>query len=34
MQDHKQLRKEIIAKTIEYNQARFAQKEFIPGKSA
>jgi len=33
MLDHKQLRKEIIAKTIEYHQARFAHKEFIPGKS-
>lgn len=33
MTDHKQLRKEIIAKTIEYHQARFGQSEFIPGKS-
>jgi CDP-4-dehydro-6-deoxyglucose reductase, E1 len=33
MPDHKQLRKEIIAKTIEYHQARFAQTEFVPGKS-
>lgn len=33
MLDHKQLRKEIIAKTIEYHQARFAHNEFIPGKS-
>lgn len=33
MSDHKQLRQEIIAKTIEYYQARFAQKEFIPGKT-
>lgn len=33
MADHKQLRKEIISKTIEYYQAKFAQSEFIPGKS-
>lgn len=33
MADFKQLRKEIIAKTIEYHQARFAEKEFTPGKS-
>lgn len=33
MTDHKSLRKEIIAKTIEYYQARFASAEFIPGKS-
>ena len=33
MKDHKQLRKEIISKTIEYYQARFAPVEFIPGKS-
>ncbi|QIA06713.1 lipopolysaccharide biosynthesis protein RfbH [Draconibacterium halophilum] len=33
MADFKQLRKEIIAKTIEYHQARFAKKEFIPGKT-
>jgi len=33
MQDHKQLRKEIIEKTIQYHQAKFTQKEFIPGKS-
>lgn len=33
MTDFKQLRKEIIAKTAEYYEARFAQKEFIPGKS-
>jgi len=33
MTDHKQLRAAIIAKTIEYHQARFAQKEFIPGTS-
>jgi CDP-6-deoxy-D-xylo-4-hexulose-3-dehydrase len=33
MQDHKQLREEIIEKTIQYHQARFTQNEFIPGKS-
>ena len=33
MTDHKSIRKEIIAKTIEYYQARFASAEFIPGKS-
>lgn len=33
MKDHKQLRKEIIGKTVEYYEARFAQKEFIPGKT-
>jgi len=33
MKDHKQLRKEIISKTTEYYQARFAKKEFIPGKT-
>jgi len=33
MADFKQLRKEIIAKTIEYHQARFGKKEFIPGKT-
>jgi CDP-6-deoxy-D-xylo-4-hexulose-3-dehydrase len=33
MSDHKQLRQEIIEKTIEYHQARFAPTEFIPGKS-
>jgi CDP-6-deoxy-D-xylo-4-hexulose-3-dehydrase len=33
MTDFKQLRKEILAKTVEYYQARFAQKEFIPGKT-
>ena len=33
MTDYKQLRKEIIAKTIEYYNARFEQKEFIPGKT-
>jgi len=31
--DIKNLRQEIIAKTIEYYQAKFAQKEFIPGKT-
>ena len=33
MIDHKTIRNEIISKTIEYFQARFAQKEFIPGKT-
>jgi CDP-6-deoxy-D-xylo-4-hexulose-3-dehydrase len=33
MTDFKQLRQEIIAKTIKYHQARFAKTEFIPGKS-
>lgn len=33
MTDIKQLRKEIIEKTIEYYLVRFAQKEFIPGKT-
>lgn len=33
MTDHKILRKEIIAKTIDYFHARFAEKEFVPGKS-
>ena len=33
MSDFKTLRKEIIAKTIEYHQARFGKTEFIPGKS-
>lgn len=33
MKDHKQLRKEIIAKTVEYHEARFSESEFIPGKS-
>jgi CDP-6-deoxy-D-xylo-4-hexulose-3-dehydrase len=33
MTDFKRLRQEIIAKTIEYQQARFAPTEFIPGKS-
>jgi CDP-4-dehydro-6-deoxyglucose reductase, E1 len=33
MTDFKQLRKEIIKKTIQYHQARFTQNEFVPGKS-
>ena len=33
MTDFKQLRKEIIEKTIQYYEARFAQNEFVPGKS-
>jgi CDP-4-dehydro-6-deoxyglucose reductase, E1 len=33
MKDHKQLRKQIIAKTAEYYQSRFGQTDFIPGKS-
>ena len=33
MTDHKTLRKEIIAKATDYYQARFADKEFIPGKT-
>ena len=33
MADYKQIRKEIIQKTIEYYHARFAENEFIPGKS-
>jgi len=33
MLNHKELRLEIIAKTIEYHHARFAPSEFIPGKS-
>jgi len=33
MTDHKQLRKEIIAKTIEYYQSKFSPVDFIPGKS-
>lgn len=33
MTDIKQLRKEIIEKTIEYYLARFSQQEFIPGKT-
>lgn len=33
MADTKQLRKDIIAKTIEYYQAKFSHQEFIPGKT-
>lgn len=33
MLDHKQLRQEIIEKTIEYHTARFTKTDFIPGKS-
>ena len=33
MQDIKSLRQEIISKTIEYYQAKFVEKEFIPGKT-
>jgi CDP-6-deoxy-D-xylo-4-hexulose-3-dehydrase len=33
MNEHKTIRAQIISKTVEYYQARFAQKEFIPGKS-
>jgi CDP-6-deoxy-D-xylo-4-hexulose-3-dehydrase len=33
MTNFKQLRKEIIEKTIQYHQAKFTQNEFIPGKS-
>ena len=33
MTDFKLLRQEIIAKTIEYHQARFVKPDFIPGKS-
>lgn len=33
MGNYKEIRKEIIQKTIEYYQARFATSEFIPGKS-
>lgn len=32
-QDFKKIREEILSKTAEYYQARFAPKEFIPGKS-
>ena len=31
--DHKQLRKEITSKTIEYYRAYFSEKKFVPGKS-
>ena len=33
MTDHNQIRKEIIQKTIAYYHAKFATKEFIPGKT-
>jgi CDP-4-dehydro-6-deoxyglucose reductase, E1 len=33
MSDHKTIRKEIIQKTLEYYQARYANAEFVPGKS-
>lgn len=33
MTDYKQIRKDIIAKTKEYYQSRFTDREFIPGKS-
>lgn len=33
MLDHKNLRKEIIEKTVEYYTARFTKSDFIPGKS-
>lgn len=33
MGDYKSIRKEIIQKTIEYYEARFAHSDFIPGKS-
>ena len=33
MSDFKQLRQEIIAKTIEYYQAKFGVQDFVPGKS-
>ncbi len=33
MGNYKEIRKEIIQKTIEYYQARFAASEFVPGKS-
>lgn len=33
MKDHKQLRKEILALTAEYHEAKFGKKEFTPGKS-
>ncbi|MBN2396153.1 MAG: lipopolysaccharide biosynthesis protein RfbH [Candidatus Atribacteria bacterium] len=33
MTDFKQLRKEIIEKTIQYHHARFSEKEFIPGRT-
>jgi CDP-6-deoxy-D-xylo-4-hexulose-3-dehydrase len=33
MNDYKKIRQEIVQKTIEYYQAKFADNEFIPGKS-
>jgi CDP-6-deoxy-D-xylo-4-hexulose-3-dehydrase len=33
MSDYKTIRKEIIQKTVEYYQARFANPDFVPGKS-
>jgi CDP-6-deoxy-D-xylo-4-hexulose-3-dehydrase len=33
MADHKEIRKEIIQKTIEYYNAKFAKTDFVPGKS-
>jgi CDP-4-dehydro-6-deoxyglucose reductase, E1 len=33
MSDYKEIRKEIVKKTIEYYQARFVETEFVPGKS-
>jgi CDP-6-deoxy-D-xylo-4-hexulose-3-dehydrase len=33
MSDYKAIRKEIIQKTIEYYQAKFAEPDFLPGKS-
>jgi CDP-6-deoxy-D-xylo-4-hexulose-3-dehydrase len=33
MSDYKQIRKDILSKTMEYYQVRFANKEFIPGKT-
>lgn len=33
MDDYKQIRKEIIEKTVQYFQSKFSKNEFIPGKS-
>ena len=33
MTNHKTIRKEIIQKTIDYYKSKFAEIEFIPGKS-
>src|ERR1035437_8145175 len=33
MSDYKTIRKEIIQKTVEYSQARFANPDYVPGKS-